>query len=280
MNIGYRRYSGKAFLDAEKVTSKRGAWLEKRLALIDFLKKRNTVEIIENGTDYSKFDKILVEFGSLNTMFYADDIKFSEEILASGKAIFLLDDPDLMPKYLLENPTIPIFVNADAEKCSKYWKRGNFESFPVYGLQTFKVPHLENNGKVVYYGGTSGGREDKLLKLSVLVPELVVVGAKKDYKFIIPKEPPEQTERADFYSSFMACLNLRDAKHKKTGWNTGREFHAILAGCPVVQEEGAMFQMIKDLKNENHRMGVIKAQQASIIWAGNYCDKILKKYGM
>lgn len=276
MNIGYRRYSGPVWLDATKVKSKRGAWLEKRTALFRRLTERgNTLTIIKNGDDYSQFDKILVEFGSLNYMFHRHDIDFSNEILKSGKAIFILDDPDLMPKDIFG---APVWVNAEAEACQKKW-HVPCETFPVYALQDMKPSKPHNRG-VVYYGGTSGGREKLLVKYMVLIPELEIYGDQKDYKHMKPKEPPTQSERADFYSNFMACLNVTDGVHKKLKWNTGRKFHAIMAGCPVVEEDVMMKGTVELLlKDPTYRSILIKEQQDAVQWAKLECDKLFTKYG-
>src|ERR1700741_3398103 len=134
MNIGYRRYSGPAFLDATNVKSKRGAYLEKRIALYKALVDRgHTVTIINNGEKFSHYDLIMVEFGSLNYMFHPKDIDFSNEVLKSGKAVFILDDPDMMPKELHGTP---VWVNAkNLEACMKKWKDKQFEYFPIAGIQ-------------------------------------------------------------------------------------------------------------------------------------------------
>lgn len=283
MNIGYRRYSGKAFTTAEQITSKRGAWFEKRMALLSQLARRsNEISFIENGQPYDSYDIVLVEFGSLNTMFYKEDIDYSEEILSKAKkVVFILDDPDLMPMSMLKKHLdVPIWVNANPKKCSRYWKRGDFKEFPIYGYQDAQEPRSEHNGKIVYYGGTSGGRERLLMKYKALLPNLEVYGAEKDYTYIKPWEPPAQHERADFYARFMGCLGLVDKKHKRTGWNTGRITHAILAWCPAVLETPGFLEVCKNLENKEYRDGMLQAQREMISEAQKKCDNLFDEYGM
>lgn len=278
MKIGYRRYSGPVYLDATKVKSKRGAWLEKRIALFQALAERgNTITILKNGDDFSEYDKILVEFGSLNYLFHKPDIDYSNKILQSKKAIFILDDPDLMPKNIFG---ADVWVNADAYECAKKWKIHGISSFPIYGLQNIRKPSEIHNGKIVYYGGTSGGREKLLRQYQTLLPNLEIYGDKKDYKHIIPKEPPSQVERAKFYSQFMACLSVTDPLHKKLKWNTGRKYHAILAGCPVIEEDVYMLNFARALKDENYRKGFIEGQQIEVALAKEKCLNLFKDYGM
>jgi hypothetical protein len=67
---------------------------------------------------------------------------------------------------------------------------------------------------------------------------LVVCGRAKewaDYEVAV-HEPPTQADRRDFYSQKKGCITLADAKHKRLGWRTGRAYHALFAGTPVVIE--------------------------------------------
>lgn len=280
MNIGYRRYSGPAFLDATNVRSKRGAYLEKRIALYRALVERgHTVTIIQNGDDFSAYDLIMVEFGSLNYMFHRKDIDFSNLVLQSKKVVFILDDPDMMPKELYK---AIVWANAtDLQACRHKWKGKEFEYFPIAGLQPIKEPKYVHNQTVVYYGGTSGGREKLLSMYQRLIPELAVYGHKKDYKHIIPEEPPTEDERSNFYSDFMACLNVRDSLHRKLGWLTGRKFDAIISGCPSIEEDVEMFEMVKKIKDDEFRMEFIKWQQETLLSEQKEaCIALFEKYGL
>lgn len=281
MKIGYRRFAGKAFVVGDKVTSKRGAWLEKRTALFKTLEERgNEVTIIKNGDEYTGYDIILMEFGSNNYNFYKEDIDYSTEILRTQKCIFILDDPDLFPEVVKENGFKPIFwVNADPQICQRYWCVV-CEHFPVFGLQEMREPTPEHNGKIVYYGGSSGGREKKLLQYKTLIGTLEVVGQKKDFVSIKPKEPPIQEHRRNFYQQYMASLVLRDALHKKLGWNTGRKFHSILAGCPALDEDENLLMFAEQMHDKDFRHNFIKQQQESLRGAKKQCEDILEKYGM
>lgn len=280
MNIGHRRYSGPAFLDATNVRSKRGAYLEKRIALYRALVERgNTVTIINNGDDFSVYDLIIVEFGSLNYMFHKKDIDFTNQVLLHKNVVFILDDPDMMPKELYG---ATVWANAwDLKACQKKWKDKTFEYFPIAGLQPIAEPKKKHNGKVVYYGGTSGGGEKMLMKYKVLIPELEIYGHKKDYKHLQPKEPPTEDERSNFYSDFMACLNVSDSLHKKLGWLTGRKFDAIISGCPTVDELPKMFEIIPQLKDDTNRLALVKWQQENLLSEQKKaCELLFKKYNI
>lgn len=278
MKVGYRRYSGKAFLAGDKVTSTRGAWLEKRIAFVELLKSRgHEIEIVNTGDPFKLFDVLFVEFGSNNKVFYGDDITYTEELMSYNgefekKIIFICDDPELFPKL---NPFFVdhYWVNADNElACSKHFGV-SCESFPFYGLQEVRRFAGEHNGKVVYYGGTSQGREERLSKYKVLLP-IEVYGKEKDYKTINPKAPPSQEERSDFYRSFAYCLGMQDNKHRKLGWNTGRIYHAIASGIPVLFEDSWR----EDIKKPR---GTLWGEQVGkIVEAKNRCIKKLEEHGL
>lgn len=251
MKVGYRRYSGKAFLSGDKVTSTRGAWLEKRIAFVELLKSRgHEVTVVKTGEPMQSFDVLFVEFGSDNAVFYGDDIEYTKKLIEAeqGKIIFICDDPELFPKL---NPFYidHYWVNAENElACSKHFGVP-CESFPFYGLQETQSFASEHNEKVVYYGGTSQGREERLSKYRVFLP-LEVYGKQKDFKDINPLPPPSQEERASFYRKFKYCLGMTDNKHRKLGWNTGRIYHAIAAGVPVLHED----KWIEELKMDRQTL--------------------------
>lgn len=276
MKIGYRRYSGPCFTDATKVKSHKGAYLAKRIALLEALKGRgNEVTILQKGDDFSSYERIFVEFGSTNYMFHKPDIDYSNEILKSGKAIFFLDDPDMMPKELFG---ARVWVNADAYLCSKKWKI-TCEYFPVSALQPQRSPSPGYNDKIVYYGGTSGGRERMLRQYQVFIPNLEIYGDEKEYSHIKPLTPPSESERENFYAGFKLCLNVNDGLHKKLKWRTGRKYDAIIAGCPAVDETPQMFGIIKTMDDEA-RMELIHEQQIDLIKERATCSALLDSVGM
>ena len=63
-----------------------------------------------------------------------------------------------------------------------------------------------------------------------------------------PKDPPSQEERSSFYRQFAYCLGMNDNKHKKLGWNTGRIFHALASGIPVLHENMWKEELKEDRK--------------------------------
>lgn len=282
MNIGYRRFSGKAFLSSDGVKSKRGAWLEKRTAFVKFLRSRgHSVEIIEgDGTFYSKlysYDLVFLEFGSNNRLFYKEDIAISFEVANKAKqCIFLLDDPALAIKELSH---LTWWVNGDVSCCSKHFKV-QCEFFPFSSLQSTLKPSFSHNGRIVYYGGTSGSREKRLAVCSKVLPNLEIYGDQKDFKFFTPLEPPEQKDRQNFYHQFQACLNVNDSLHKKLDWRTGRRYHAILAGCPAVDEEPGAIELLNSFEVPEKRLATVRVQQAVVASERSICEEICKKYGL
>lgn len=279
MKVGYRRYSGPLYLSTEGVKSKRGAWLEKRIAFIEALEERgHTIEYIKNGDPFDQ-DVVFVEFGSLNKMFHKEDIEYSEQIAKTRPAIFLLDDPDLMPRSFKNFQSI--WLNGDAKACRAFWRHPNLVSFPFFGLQKPRSATKDHNGRVVYYGGTGGGRMNRIAMYRRMVPQLDLYGVAKEFPGLGKiHEPPAQSERSDFYNSFMGCLNVQDRKHKYMKWNTGRKYHAILAGCPVIEEYEIVPTIAKQLQYEPFRFERIEDQQASLIFAESVCDDVFSAYGL
>lgn len=227
--VAYRRYSGKLLLEGDKITSTRGSWVEKRTALLREIGKRATIVSPEEESDI-----LFVEFGSLNERFYGDDIAETMRLvkLHKRKVYFICDDPELVPKDVAEWVDL-MLVNANPEKCAREWKVP-CSALYFHSLIERRPYNPEHNNRLVYWGGSSGGRE-KMLKLLMTVFPIEIYGKQNDFTELSVKEAPTQDKRMDFYSKFSACLSIRDKKHKRLGWKTGRHYHAINAGIPAVE---------------------------------------------
>jgi hypothetical protein len=290
MDVLWRRYAGPSWWDPTKIRGNRGQWLEKRKAVVNKIRERGSkVTFVKNiqdctydptdlsaTTTWEKGDIILLEFGSTNRLFHARYFEVTEALLKDRiqDTIFIIDDPDLFPK--VEGRFKAVWVNAEnKEACEKKWPGQNIELFPVYGLQQVQEPSMNHEGKAVYYGGTSCSREKRLNKIQqTLGDKLEVYGVPKDYKTLVPLEPPKQAARADFYKRFGACINLTDNTHKALSWNTGRKFHALAAGCPIVEDTDMAGQealRILALSPEE-RFQLIKKQQEVFTNAAQRCN--------
>lgn len=227
--VAYRRYSGKLLLEGDKITSTRGSWVEKRTALLKEIEKHATLVSPEEESDI-----LFVEFGSLNTQFYGEDIEETMRLvrLHKRKVYFICDDPELVPKDIAEWADL-MLVNANPEACEKEWKVPCVDVY-FHSLIERRPYNPNHNNKLVYWGGSSGGRE-KMLKLLMSVFPIVVYGKQKDFTELSVFEAPTQDKRMDFYSQFSGCLSLRDKRHKRLNWKTGRHYHAINAGIPAIE---------------------------------------------
>lgn len=274
MKISYRRYSGKPMLLGDKVTSTRGSWVEKRTAFISKLRDKNEVEF-----DAYDAEMLFVEFGSTNTQFYGEDIKKTIELVNhykenNKKVIFLCDDPELVPKDVSEWAT-EMWVNANENACSILWKLP-CKSFYFHALIQ-KLPYSTNhNNKIIYWGGSSGGREDTLAKLQRIY-DIEVFGKQKEYTKIKVKEGPNQDKRMEFYSNFKFCLSLRDNKHIKLGWKTGRHYHAINAGIPALTVTELITYKNNELDNKL-RLDIYKRNLQEVKQHELWNQQILENY--
>lgn len=260
MKIAYRRMSGPIGLTSVE-TGTRGLWFEKRLALVAALKGRgHEVDFINRFTKYTagavwetefsatSHDVLVIEFGSGNTQFYGKDLARTQEMVTGhrGRVIFLCDDPDL--PYLWK--TVPVSDYSRWSVWMNAFRPQPFGGAPE-GIRHFDAPFaslfpggkrpIEPEEKTLVYIGRPNGRT-KVLKEILGKVSVVICGRAAEWREFsgaqVPRvfAPPEQSERATFYSRYLGCLVLADAKHKRLGWRTGRAYHALYAGCPAVVE--------------------------------------------
>jgi hypothetical protein len=97
------------------------------------------------------------------------------------------------------------------------------------------IPVLEfsaGDNRCVYLGRPNG----RVKQLTPYLGDLVIAGKPKEWSNFDVEviEQPAQSDRRNFYRSFSAAFAGFDNKHALTGWRTGRAFHALLAGVPVI----------------------------------------------
>lgn len=253
--IGYRRVSGAIGLTSNE-TGARGAWVEKRRALWEQLEKRGYY--VESLSRYSKatqaeigqpirsvadYDVLMLEFGGNNAVFNGKDWDETIEIVHahSGPVYFVCDDPDLtflwdkLPNEDWSRWTILVnAVNTDvAREILKVPAAARVVDYPAHtGIKT-NVYAGPGNGRCVYLGRPNG----RLRQLGPFLHELTIAGkpaewAKVDVEDVI--EQPSQSQRRQFYAQFSAAFAGFDGKHARSGWRTGRAFHALFSGVPVI----------------------------------------------
>lgn len=297
MKIAYRRMSGSVGLSGNEPGT-RGAWVEKRVAFIAELSRRgHSVDIIGKLSKASgghtlgaspPYDLLFVEFGSSNKQFHGNALLETAAIVAAhkGPKVFLCDDPDLDFTWDLVPSKKTWSVWSNARKCIPLAKQPSgvptfdfpfsvFQSqLPVLATDTFSGP--------LVYIGRPGGRA-KVIKALVAAEVPFCAFAKaaewKEFPSVQVMEPPTQSERAAFYNASLGCLAVADAKHKHLGWRTGRAFHALAAGCPVIGEADhpgldgfatfrsgyeAVHEWIGKIRNPAYRCVVVDEQRHSI----------------
>lgn len=259
MEIGYRRVSGKLPLTADEAGA-RGTWLEKRRALLLALANRGHTfrylsDLTPNSqaagltkTPYKACDLLMLEFGGMNLMF---NKKAWEETFAiirahKGKIVFLCDDPDLtfLWKEMPDEDWSRWTIAANATEVeSVRLKLGVPAKAKVIDLPFHELleqqPYSEGDKAVAVYYGRPNGR------IRTLTPYLqsgmvTVAGRAEEWNdpSIQIVEAPAQKNRAEWYKQWRACFAMYDQKHALCGWRTGRAYHALLAGIPVVAPRG------------------------------------------
>lgn len=243
MTVYYRRYSGKIILDEKQATSFRGNWLEKRVALFGELQARGvSVESlthpVEKDLDYRFGDWLFIEFAGINKMFFGNQIAETHRlathaISAGAKVAYLIDDPELIDPKL---PCTEVWANCQNVELLQAKLSAPVFTFPFHGFLPIARPRPDYADRVVYLGADSGGRLERLRYAVNYIPKLTVY-AKGNFKstdFNV-QPPPTQAERQLFYVTSRASLALADNQHLKLGWFTGRIYHSLSAGCPVVR---------------------------------------------
>lgn len=255
MKIAYRRMSGAiGVTDAERGT--RGLWWEKRKALFKELMMRgHEVSIVNRLTEPSKHigavDKftaldcglLIVEFGSSNTQFYGSDLEETKWLAENfkGPKVFICDDPDL--PFIWEWAKKPnewtCWYNANLGKAIGKEPIGvKIVDFPFSSLQDALEPREDYLREKFVYIGRPLGRGPAVRNLIAGRVPWRIYGKPKEWEEfgVAVHAPPDQPQRAQFYSMQLGSLVLADRKHKQLGWRTGRAYHAVLAGCPAVVE--------------------------------------------
>lgn len=257
--IGYRRVAGK-FGITDKEEGVRGAWVEKRIALIKSLQSYNyrvisasefTDATREAGVsrihDYKSWDILLLEFGGTNLQFYGKQWEETIQLIKShkGRIVFVNDDPDLTFHWkLLEGEDWSRWtvaanaVNTDAVgevlKCPSGVR---VVDLPMNSGMEF-APFSEGRIKKLIYIGRPNGRGmffDKDKMGLAYSKHLQIAGKPKEWaEYDVPiATNPQQRDRREFYRNYYGCLAVFDRKHELTGWRTGRAYHALYAGIPV-----------------------------------------------
>ena len=260
MRIGYRRVAGKIGLTNQE-EGIRGAWVEKRLALFKSFQKHGhkvvcfspcTPQTEEKGMkgseEYQPVDVLVLEFGGTNQQFYGDYWLKTIEIVKKhkGRIIFINDDPDLpfLWKLLPDEDWSrwTLAVNAanslKAKEILKTPKAVKAVDYPMNSGMPFAEFYEGKIPKAVYIGRASGRKDYfkeflKSDKLDIAGKEAEWIGFDCN---VIPN--PQQRLRRAFYAQYRACLAVFDDKHKDSGWRTGRAYHALYAGIPVIAPEG------------------------------------------
>lgn len=255
--IGYRRVSGKIGL-TNKENGTRGAWVEKRVALFRNLINHNykiicftegTEETKKAGYKYSSVyqycDVLFLEFGGTNLQFYGKAWEQTLNIIKQhkGKIYFINDDPDLpfLWKLLPDENWSRWTIAANATNCKnvaeilKCPPKSKVIDLPMQANIDFADYHSGEINKVVYIGRPNG--RTKYFKEYLQSQDLQISGKANEwntYKNLSLLQVPQQKDRRRFYQNFYGCLAVFDEKHRNCGWRTGRAYHAVYAGIPVI----------------------------------------------
>ena len=263
--IGYRRMSGAIGLSLQEQGT-RGMWWEKRRALLDYLRSRGHEVVLTNRLSKATlgdervcreqlweepgagtYDVLLIEFGGSNAQFFGRDLEETYRLIAAhdGPVIYLCDDPDLwFPWKATPNEEWSrwtVLVNAAAERAGPrvYPVPGGARvmDFPVASLLPM-AEALPARGDHLAYVGRPLGRGDAFRRLIAAGAPFRVYGRAEEWEEfgLRVQEAPPQPQRGAFYATQLGCLAIADKKHKKMLWRTGRAYHAISAGCPVLAE--------------------------------------------
>lgn len=254
--IGYRRVAGKIGL-TDHENGIRGAWVEKRIALLkSFLYLKYQIILLSETTKitkqqafrtFSKYqpcDLLIIEFGGNNLRFYEKDWLKTVEMIKchQGQILFLIDDPDLsfLWHLLPEEDWTRWIIAANAVNPSevrqilKVPTGAKVIDYPMMPDNNDLKFYAKENNKLIYVGRPNGRK--KYFNDYTKCPDLQIAGQAKDWKDyeaiqLLPY--PQQKHRKQFYQQFSGCLAISDNKHMRTGWRTGRAYHALNAGIPV-----------------------------------------------
>lgn len=261
VTIGYRRVAGKIGLTNHE-DGIRGAWVEKRITLLQDLLNNNAKLTffspptkqtanagLQHQTQYKHCDILFLEFGGTNLQFYKKDWEQTINIIKNhiGKICFINDDPDLPFLWnLLPNENwsrwsvLANATNSDAvSKTLKTPAKIQVHDYEMIANHNFAEYINAKLNKIVYIGRPNG--RTKYFNNFTQAKNLLVAGKPNEwvnYPNINITEIPEQKNRRNFYRKFAGCLAVYDDKHKLCGWRTGRAYHALYAGIPVLAPVG------------------------------------------
>ena len=255
MLVGYRRVSGKIGL-TDNESGVRGAWVEKRKALWDNIKQKHEIIPLSNLTDSTKLtgleqsnescDILLLEFGGTNLQFYKKHWEETIQIIKShkGKVFFITDDPDLSFLWDLHHDysNWTMVVNAiNLRVCRVVLKIPSeikIINYPFHIGMSSQEYSEEHNKKIIYIGKPSGRMTYiKKLKQSHHF-EIAGKNAEWEKVGVNAIDIPQQKDRYQFYKKYAGCMALYDKKHATTGWRTGRAYHSLYSGIPVLSIDG------------------------------------------
>jgi hypothetical protein len=301
--VGYRRVSGKIGL-TNKENGVRGAWVEKRVALfknmLDFgyriipLSEATDAtkdDGFETFSDYQQCDVLMLEFGGTNLQFYQKYWDKTVEMIKAhkGRIIFLNDDPDLpfLWELLPDEDWSRWTVAANATNCDEVHTvlkcpiGVTVVDLPMASGMEFAEFHAGSIPKVIYIGRPSG--RTKYFKEFTSARSLAIAGKEaewSDYDALEILENPQQRDRRKFYQQFHGCLAVYDDKHKKTGWRTGRAYHALYAGIPVCApkgNDGLSWTFQADTKEKLDEFANLSVEIREKLW--NFQKAIVEKTG-
>ena len=257
--IGYRRVAGKIGLTNNE-EGVRGAWVDKRIALFKkFFAEGYRIVLLSNTTTSTKnegvdeqktfYDILCLEFGGTNLQFYGKDWQITVDYVKkfTGVVWFICDDPDLpflwnlIPNENWERWTVLAnAVNSDATL--RALKAPSGVKFMHVAMDKYMEASSFFSGSInkVVYIGRNQGRSAQFKNFGKS-PYLQIAGKAKeweDYPNLTVVDIPQQKDRRKFYQNYYGCLSIFDKKHKETGWHTGRAYHALYAGIPVLVPPG------------------------------------------
>lgn len=257
--IGYRRVAGKIGLTNNE-DGIRGAWVDKRIALFKkFFSDGYRIVLLSNTTTITKnegldrqserFDILCLEFGGTNLQFYGKDWSMTVEYVKqhAGYKWYVCDDPDLSFLWeLLDDEDWSkwtILANAvEKDSTLRALKAPPGVCFEHVAMDKYMQADEFSAGtinKIVYIGRNQG--RAAYFKIFGVSPYLQIAGKTKeweDYPLLSLVDVPQQKDRRKFYRDYYGCLAIYDKKHKETGWHTGRAYHALYAGIPVLSPPG------------------------------------------
>lgn len=255
MRVGYRRLSGAIGL-SDKEAGTRGMWWEKRRALLaELVRRGHAVHLASRLTkesapmawgdhDGPPYDLLVVEFAGLNLRFFGDDIAETIKIIEAhdGPVVFLCDDPDLWFPWgrlpLRQYMRWKILVNSPLTE-QPVPSNASVLDAPFASLQPMLAPVPAEDERFAYVGRLEG-RVKVFKQLVAGQAPFQVYGRGSEWGKlgVSVLEAPAQPQRAAFYARRLGALAVTDRRHKELRWRTGRAYHAISAGCPVVAEAG------------------------------------------